>query len=84
MEGTMRDPQSHPHLARELGAVSRGEQGSDAGVAAMGPSMFASQLCPLGSHEAAGCLLTSPSVFLHMQKDRVVPTPWVFCADSTG
>ena len=44
--------------------------------------MSASQLCPLESHAAVGSLLTSPSLFLHVQKDKMIPTPWVFCEDS--
>ena len=83
MEGTMRDPQSHPHLAKRAGSSELWWAGVGCRRSLHG-TVSASQLCPLRSHAAAGGLLTSPSLFLHVQKDRMVPTPWVICEDSTG
>ena len=79
----MRDPQSHPHLAKRAGSSELWWAGVGCRRSFHG-TVSASQLCPLRSHAAAGSLLTSPSLFLHVQKDRMVPTPWVICEDSTG
>ena len=74
MEGTMRDPQSHPHLAKRAGSSELWWAGVGCRRSLHG-TVSASQLCPLRSHAAAGGLLTSPSLFLHVQRIGWSPPP---------